>query len=201
EGIRRMYEKQEDVFYYLTLMNENYAHPPMPQGDKIKEGILKGMYRFKAAEDGRSELRAHLFGSGAILNEALKAQKLLAEKYGVSADVWSVTSYKELYQDGNDVERWNMLHPAEKPRTPYITQSVAGADVVCVAAMDDVKAVPGSISQWPAGCLISLGTDGFGRSDNPAALGDFFEVDDRFISLAKLDALARERKIKTEVVN
>jgi pyruvate dehydrogenase E1 component len=204
EGIRRMYEKQEDVFYYLTLMNENYAHPPMPEGDKIKEGILKGMYRFKAAEDGRSELRAHLFGSGAILNEALKAQDLLAEKYGVAADVWSVTSYKELYQDGNDVERWNMLHPAEKPRTPYITQCVAGDDGVFVAATDYVKALPDSISQWlpgrPGG-LISLGTDGFGRSDNRAALRDFFEVDHRFISLATLVALARERKIKTEVVN
>jgi pyruvate dehydrogenase E1 component len=201
EGIRRMYEKQEDVFYYLTLMNENYAHPPMPEGDKIKEGILKGMYRFKAAEDGRSELRAHLFGSGAILNEALKAQDLLAEKYGVAADVWSVTSYKELYHDGNDVERWNMLHPAEKPRTPYITQCVAGDDGVFVAATDYVKALPDSISQWLPGRLISLGTDGFGRSDNRAALRDYFEVDHRFISLATLAALARERKIKTEVVN
>src|SRR5215510_1636542 len=204
EGIRRMYEKQEDVFYYLTLMNENYAHPPMPEGDRIKEGILKGMYRFKATEDGRSELRAHLFGSGAILNEALKAQDLLAAKYGVAADVWSVTSYKELYHDGNDVERWNMLHPAEKPRTPYITQCVAGDDGVFVAATDYVKALPDSISQWlpgrPGG-LISLGTDGFGRSDNRAGLRDFFEVDHRFITLATLFALARERKIKNEVVN
>jgi pyruvate dehydrogenase E1 component len=201
EGIRRMYEKQEDVFYYLTLMNENYAHPPMPEGDKIKEGILKGMYRFKAAQDGRSELRAHLFGSGAILNEALKAQDLLAAEYGVAADVWSVTSYKELYQDGNDVDRWNMLHPAEKPRTPYITRCMAGDDGVFVAATDYVKALPDSISQWLPGRLISLGTDGFGRSDNRAALRDFFEVDHRFISLATLVALARERKIKTEVVN
>jgi pyruvate dehydrogenase E1 component len=201
EGIRRMYEKQEDVFYYLTLMNENYSHPQMPEGDKVKEGILKGMYRFKAAEDRRSELRAHLFGSGAILNEALKAQDLLAAEYGVAADVWSVTSYKELYQDGNDVERWNMLHPAEPPRTPYITRCVAGDDGVFVAATDYVKALPDSISQWLPGRLISLGTDGFGRSDNRAALRDFFEVDHRFISLATLVALARERKIKTEVVN
>src|SRR5215475_3358354 len=201
EGVRRMYEKQENIFYYLTLMNENYAHPPMPEGDRIKERILKGMYRFKAAEDGRSELRSHLFGSGAILNEALKAQGLMAEKYGVAADVWSVTSYKELYHDGNDVERWNMLHPAEKPRTPYVTQCVAGDDGVFVAATDYVKALPDSISQWLPGRLISLGTDGFGRSDNRAGLRDFFEVDHRYISLATLFALARERKIKTEVVN
>jgi pyruvate dehydrogenase E1 component len=201
EGIRRMYEKQEDVFYYLTLMNENYAHPPMPESDRIKERILKGMYRFKAAEDGRSDLRAHLFGSGAILNEALKAQDLLAAEYGVAADVWSVTSYKELHRDGNEVERWNMLHPAEKPRTPYITECVAGAEGVFVAATDYVKALPDSISQWLPGRLISLGTDGFGRSDNRAALRDFFEVDHRFIALATLVALARERKIKTEVVH
>ncbi|HEU0180527.1 MAG TPA: pyruvate dehydrogenase (acetyl-transferring), homodimeric type [Blastocatellia bacterium] len=203
DGILRMYEKQEDVFYYLTLMNENYAHPPMPDGEKIKEGILKGIYRFKAAEDERSELRAHLFGSGAILNEALKAQDLLAAEYGVAAGVWSVTSYKELYRDGAEVERWNMLHPAEKPRTPYITECVAGDDGVFVAATDFVKALPDSISRWlpggPGG-LISLGTDGFGRSDSRAALRDFFEVDYRFISLATLVALCRERKIKIEVV-
>jgi pyruvate dehydrogenase E1 component len=200
EGIRRMYEKQEDVFYYLTLMNENYAHPPMPEGDRIKEGILKGMYRFKAAEDGRPELRAHLFGSGAILNEALKAQDLLAAEYGVAADVWSVTSYKELYRDGNEVERWNMLHPGEKPRRPYIAERMAGNGGVFVAATDYVKALPDSISQWLPGRLISLGTDGFGRSDSRAALRDFFEVDHRFITLATLAALMRERKIKTKVV-
>jgi len=145
-------------------------------------------------------LRANLFGSGAILNEALKAQDLLAEKYGVAADVWSVTSYKELYRDGNDIERWNMLHPGQKPRTPYITECVAGDDGVFVAATDYVKALPDSISQWLPGRLISLGTDGFGRSDSRAALRDFFEVDHRTITLATLVALARERKIKTEVV-
>jgi pyruvate dehydrogenase E1 component len=200
EGIRRMYEKQEDVFYYMTLTNENYAQPPMPEGDRIKDGILKGMYRYKAAEDQRSELRAQLFGSGAILNETLKAQDLLAKKYDVAADVWSVTSYKELYREGNEVERWNMLHPAEKPRTPYITECVAGDGGVFVAATDYVKALPDSISQWLPGHLISLGADGFGRSDTRAALRDFFEVDYRFITLAALVALFRERKIKTEVV-
>jgi len=201
EGISRMYEKQEDIFYYLTLMNENYQHPPLPDGDGIKEGILKGMYRLKAAEDGRSELRAHLFGSGAIVHEALKAQSLLAEKYAVAAEVWSVTSYKELYRDGNEVERWNMLHPAEPPRVPYLTECVAGKPGVFVAATDYVRALPDSISQWLPGRLISLGTDGFGRSDSRAALRDFFEVDHRFITLATLAALSREGRIQGEVVN
>jgi pyruvate dehydrogenase E1 component len=200
EGIRRMYEKQEDIFYYLTLMNENYEHPPMPEGEGIREGILKGMYKFKASEHGRIELRAHLFGGGAILNEALEAQKLLAEKYDVAADVWSVTSYKELYLDGNQAERWNLLHPGQQPRVPYITQCVMDAPGVFVAASDYVKALPDSISQWLPGPLTSLGTDGFGRSDSRAALRDFFEVDARFITLAALAALAREQKIKADVV-
>lgn len=200
EGIRRMYEKQEDIFYYLTLMNENYEHPPMPDGDGIREGILKGMYKLKASGQDRNKFRIHLFGSGAILNEALKAQELLAEKYGVAADVWSVTSYKELYRDGNEVERWNMLHAAEQPRVPYITQCVSDAPGVFVAASDYVKALPDSISQWLPGPLVSLGTDGFGRSDSRAALRDFFEVDARFITLAALAALAREQKIKANVV-
>jgi pyruvate dehydrogenase E1 component len=201
EGIRRMYEKQEEIFYYLTLMNENYEHPPMPDGDGVKEGILKGIYKFKAAEDGRSELHAHLLGSGAILNESLKAQGLLAEKYGVAANVWSVTSYKQLYFDGNDVERWNLLHPSEKPRVPYVTQCVAGKPGVFIAASDYVKALPNSISQWLPGHLISLGTDGYGRSESRAALRDFFEVDYRYITLATLAALSYEEKIKAEVVN
>ena len=110
DGIRRMYKDGENIFYYVTVMNENYAHPPMPEG--VRDGILKGMYRFRAAADPKSKLRAQLFGSGAILNEVLRAQEILAEKYGVAADVWSVTSYKALYRDGIDVERWNRLHPA-----------------------------------------------------------------------------------------
>src|SRR5437667_580634 len=124
EGIRRMYGKREDIFYYLTLTNENYEHPPMPQSDGIREGILRGMYKLKSSEAGEAKFRAHLFASGPIVNEALKAQQLLAEKYDVAADVWSVTSYKEVYRDGNEAERWNMLHPSEKPRVPYVTQCV-----------------------------------------------------------------------------
>ncbi|HXG64529.1 MAG TPA: pyruvate dehydrogenase (acetyl-transferring), homodimeric type [Blastocatellia bacterium] len=200
DGIRRMYEKQEDIFYYITLMNENYAHPPMPDGDGIKEGILRGMYLFKPTENKDAKLRAQLFGSGAILNEVLQAQQILAEKYGVAADVWSVTSYKELYRDGHDVERWNMLHPTEKPRVPYVTQCVADAPGVFVAASDYVKALPDSISQWLPRPLVSLGTDGFGRSEGRAALRDFFEVDAKFITLATLVALLRDKKIKADVV-
>jgi len=201
DGIRRMYERQEDCFYYITVMNENYAHPPMPAGANVTEGILKGMYRLKAAESQKNAaLRAQLFGSGAILNEVLRAQEMLAEKYQVAADVWSITSYKELHQDGIDVERWNLLHAGEAPRVPYVTQCVAEEPGVFVAASDYVRALPDSISRFFPRPLHSLGTDGFGRSDSRAALRDFFEVDARFIVLATLAALCREKKMKPEVV-
>ncbi|MER3446833.1 MAG: pyruvate dehydrogenase (acetyl-transferring), homodimeric type [Candidatus Dadabacteria bacterium] len=198
DGISRMYEKQEDIFYYITVMNETYVHPPMPEG--VKEGIIKGMYRLRASENKDAKLHVQLFGSGAILNEALKAQRLLEEKYSVAADVWSVTSYKELYRDGLESERWNMLHPSGPLRVPYITQCVKDAPGVFVAASDYVKALPNSISQWLPRPLVSLGTDGFGRSDTRRALRDFFEVDSRFITLATLAALVREGKIRPKVV-
>jgi pyruvate dehydrogenase E1 component len=200
DGIRRMYEKQEDVFYYITLMNENYEHPPMPDRAGVREGILRGMYLFKPTENADAKLRAQLFGSGAILNEVLKAQEILAERYNVAADVWSVTSYKELYRDGHDAERWNMLHPSEKPRVPFVTEMIADKPGVFVAASDYVKALPDSISQWLPRPLVSLGTDGFGRSDGRAALRDFFEVDARYITLATLVALLRDKKIKADIV-
>jgi len=198
EGIRRMYAEGESIFYYLTLMNEPYLMPAMPEG--VAEGILKGMYRLKAAENKKAQLRAQLFGSGAILNEALKAQALLEEKYGVAAEVWSITSYKELYRDGHEVERWNRLHPLEPPRVPYVSSCLKDALGVCVAASDYVKALPDSISRWFPRPLVSLGTDGFGRSDSRRALRDFFEVDARHITLATLAALLQEKKLKPEVV-
>ncbi len=198
EGIRRMYQEQESIFYYLTVMNENYAMPAMPEG--VKEGILKGMYRFKASELKDAKLHAQLLGSGAILNEALKAQKILEEQYGVAADVWSVTSYKELYREAQSVERWNTLHPAERPRVPYFTKCLSDAPGVVVAASDYVKALPDSLARWAPRSLVSLGTDGFGRSDGRRALRDFFEVDARFIAFNALAALAREKKIKPDVV-
>ncbi len=198
DGIRRMYENQENIFYYLTVMNETYPQPSMPKG--IEEGILKGMYKFRASENGDSGLHAQLLGSGAILNEALEAQKILEESYNVAADVWSVTSYKELYHDGQNTERWNMVHPAEIGKIPYISRCLNDAPGVFVAATDYVKALPDSISQWLPRPLVSLGTDGFGRSGSRSALRDFFEVDSKFITIAALYALAREKKIKADLV-
>lgn len=197
DGIYRMYQQQEDIFYYLTVTNELYPMPEMPSG--VREGILKGMYRLKSSSRSGAPLRAQLFGSGAILNEVLKAQKLL-EDYEVAADVWSITSYKELYLEGHSAERWNMLHPLEEPRIPYVRQCLEDAPGVFVAASDYLKVLPDSIYRWFPRPVVSLGTDGFGRSDGRRALRDFFEVDARFITLATLAALAREKKIKPALV-
>ncbi|MCZ6555005.1 MAG: pyruvate dehydrogenase (acetyl-transferring), homodimeric type [Candidatus Dadabacteria bacterium] len=198
EGIRRMYVEQEDLFYYITVMNETYKQPPMPEG--VKEGILKGLYKFRDSQNKEAKLHAQLFGSGTILNEVLKAQEVLGDKYGVAADVWSVTSYKELYRDGLEKERWNMLHPSEIRRVPYITECVKDAPGVFVAASDYVMALPDSISQWLPRPLVSLGTDGFGRSASRKALRDFFEVDWRYIILAVLASLTWEKKIEPQIV-
>ena len=200
EGIRRMYRDQESIFYYLTLTNEPYSMPAIPAGRGVREGILKGIYKVRASANKKAKLRAQLLGSGAILNEALKAQARLDEKFGVAADVWSVTSYKQLYRDGHDVDRWNMLHPTQEPHVPYVAQALNGAPGPIIAATDFVKALPDSIARWLPGPLTSLGTDGFGRSEGRAALRDFFEVDERFITLAALSALARQKQIKSEVV-
>ena len=201
EGIRRMYQEQDSVFYYLTVHNENYAMPAMPGNIKVtREGILKGMYLFRKSGKRRAKLHAQLFGSGAILNEALKAADMLEKDYNVAVNVWSITSYKALQNDAADVERWNMLHSNETPRTSYITSCVANLPGVFVAASDYVKALPDSISSWFPRPLISLGTDGFGRSDSREALRDFFEVDARYITLAALYSLAREGDIPHEEV-
>jgi pyruvate dehydrogenase E1 component len=198
DGIRRMYEEQEDIFYYLTVENENYAQPAMPKG--VKDGILKGMYLYKASGHKRAKLRAQLFGSGAILNEVLKAQDILWNQFQVAADVWSVTSYKVLRRDGLQVERWNMLHPTKKPRVPYVRQCLAEAPGVFVAASDYLKALPDSVARWFPKAFFSLGTDGFGRSDSRAALRDFFEVDAKFVALATLYSLAQDKQINPSVV-
>ncbi|MFZ3333743.1 MAG: pyruvate dehydrogenase (acetyl-transferring), homodimeric type [Candidatus Acidiferrales bacterium] len=198
DGIRRMYKEGESIFYYITVMNEPYAMPEMP-GD-VREGILKGMYRYRAASNTDSKLRAQLFGSGAILNEALRAQEILAEKYGVAADVWSVTSYKALYSDGIETDRWNRLHPGEKARVPYVTECLADAPGVLVAATDYLKTLASMISQWVPRRMATLGTDGFGRSEGRASLREFFEVDSRFIALAALNELFLDGKIEGAVV-
>ena len=198
EGIRRMYVEQEDVFYYLTVENDIYSMPEMPDG--VEEGILKGLYKFKPAAKKRAPLKAHLFGSGAIINSALKAQSILEEKYQVSADVWSITSYKALHRDALDSERWNRMHPGEPPRLSYIEQCLAKERGVYVMASDYVKALPESIARWFPNPPVSLGTDGFGRSETREALRDHFEVDYRFIALGALSALAREGQIEYAVV-
>ncbi|HEV7513225.1 MAG TPA: pyruvate dehydrogenase (acetyl-transferring), homodimeric type [Candidatus Acidoferrum sp.] len=199
DGIRRMYKDGENIFYYITVMNEQYAMPAMP-GD-VKDGILNGMYRFRASENKKSKLRAQLFGSGAILREVLQAQEILETKYGVAADVWSVTSYKQLYVDGNETDRWNRLHPGEKQRVPYVTSTLGDAPGVLVAASDYLKTLPNMICKWLPRRLASLGTDGFGRSEGRASLREFFEVDARFITLATLHELFVDGKIDRKLID
>ena len=197
DGIRRMYKEQENVFYYITVMNEPYAMPPMPEG--TSDGIIKGMYRFSRAQNAAAKLRAQLLGSGAILNEVIAAGTLL-EAYDVAADVWSVTSYQELYRDGHACERWNMLHPTEAPKVPYVTQCFTDAPGPIVAASDYLKVLPDSIDRWMPRRIRSLGTDGFGRSEDRQSLREFFEVDPKSIALATLHELARDGQIDAQVV-
>jgi pyruvate dehydrogenase E1 component len=192
DGIRRMYVDQESVFYYLTVMNEQYAMPQMPDGSR--EGILKGLYRYRATSKADAACRA------AILPEVIKAQEILESKYNVGADVWSVTSYSELYREGHACERWNMLHPGETPRVPYVAACLAQAPGVLVAASDYVKALTDSIDRWLPRPVTALGTDGFGRSETRAGLREFFEVDYRYVIVATLAALAREGAIEVSVV-
>ncbi len=195
-----MMTDREDIFYYITVGNENYAMQPMPAGEHVREGILRGMYRLAPTSRPDARHRAQLFGSGSILNEALKAQKILEEQYGVGADVWSVTSYKQLRRDGMDVERWNLLNPGEEPRVPFITQALKDAPGVFVSASDYVKMLSDSVSRWSPKPIHALGTEGFGRSESRAALRDFFEVDARYITLATLSSLANEGSLPTSIV-
>ena len=196
DGIDRMFVRQESLFYYLTVMNENYAMPAMPEG--AEEGILRGIYRLAGARAADGKPRAHLLGSGTILNQTLAAAELLRD-YGVVADVWSVTSYKELYNDINDVERWNTLHPGER-RQSYLQQAFAGERGVCVAASDYLKILPRALAPHLPGPLVALGTDGFGRSETREALRDFFQVDARHIAVAALSALADAGEVDAELV-
>jgi pyruvate dehydrogenase E1 component len=207
DGIKRMYVDGESIFYYLTVTNEPLPMPEMPSQAGIREGILKGLYRYRASEkkDGEkknAKLRAQLLGSGAIMFEVLKAQAILEKDYGVAADVWSVTSYKELYREATDCARWNMLHPTQKAKVPYVTETLKGASGPgpFIAASDYMKVLPDSIAQWVPGKLVSLGTDGFGRSENRASLRDFFEVDAKHIVLATLHALGVEAKLMEKAI-
>jgi pyruvate dehydrogenase E1 component len=197
DGLRRMYVDGEEIFYYLSLYNENYVQPPMPAG--VEDGILKGLYKFKpGAED--KKIKAHIFGSGTILLSALKAQTILAEKYGVSADVWSATSYKLLRTDAIRCQRWNMMHPAEAPKKNHVETILAKEQGAFVAVSDNVRTVPDQIAPWVPGGLFTLGTDGFGRSDTRARLRRFFEVDAESTVIGTLYALAEKNLIGREVV-
>ena len=195
-GIDRMYEKQDSVFYYLSVGNENYPMPPMPEG--VKDGIIKGLYRYSKTSK-KFPLRAHLFGSGAIMNQVLEAQKILEEKYHVAADVWSITSYNELRREALNAERANLLDPRAK-KVPYITQTLKDEQGVFIAASDYMKTLPDSIRQWVPGSFTALGTDGFGRSESREALRDFFEVDAKHIVWAALVTLHNEKKIGADVL-
>jgi pyruvate dehydrogenase E1 component len=203
DGIRRMYEKGETLFYYITLGNENYAMPPMPAS--VEEGVLRGMYRYRIGGNGKStrgvKTKIHLLGSGSLLREALRAQGLLADRFQINADVWSVTSYKELRREALDVERWNRLHPTAPSRRSYLENILAGENGIFVAVSDYMKSVPAMIARWIPGELVPLGTDGFGRSDSRAALRRFFEVDAECIALAVLNNLARRGEISAERVH
>ena len=198
EGIRRMHEENEDIFYYITVENEPYPQPAMPDDEAVREGILQGIYRVRAAADG--EPQAHLLGSGAILNEVLEARRILDEGYGVSADAWSVTSYTELRREGQQAERWNRLHPLEDQRRPYVREALGESGAVIVAATDYLAALPDSIAKWLPGPLTALGTDGFGRSGTREALRDFFEIDARHVAYSALAALVREGDISEKVL-
>ncbi len=195
DGIRRMYQNGEDVFYYITMYNEDYAMPAMPEG--AAEGILKGLYRLKPAAGGHPV--AQLFGSGPILNEVLRAQQILADKYSVQTDVWSVPSYTEVRREALAVERWNRLHPAEKERQSYLQQIMASTTGPIIAASDYMKSVPDMLAPWLPGRLVTLGTDGFGRSDNREHLRRHFEVNAESVVGATLSKLARDGKFKPKL--
>jgi pyruvate dehydrogenase E1 component len=196
DGLRRMYAENESIYYYLTVMNENYAQPAMPAG--VETGIVRGAYLLQIG--GRGKVRATLLGSGTILRECIAAAKLLEDEFGVPADVYSVTSFSELRREALDAERWNLLHPDQKPRVPYVRECLGEREGPFVAATDYMKMVPDQIRQWVPGRYVVLGTDGFGRSDARAALRHHFEVDRRYIAIAALKALADEGKIDMKTV-
>jgi len=202
DGIKRMYERNEDRFYYICVYNENYPQPAMPGYEpgvvptELHDGILRGIYKLRGSSSGPAV--AQLFGSGSILNEALRAQQILAERYGVATDVWSVTSYNELRRDGLDVDRWNRLHPTEVPRVPYIVSALKGAEGPVIASSDYIKAQADQLSPWIGTRLHTLGTDGFGRSENREYLRKFFEISAEAIAQATLSALSREGKFDAE---
>jgi pyruvate dehydrogenase E1 component len=199
DGMRRMYVEQQDVFYYLTVMNENYAHPAMPKG--AEAGIIKGMYLFSEDKAEAKVPKVQLLGSGTILREAIAAAELLKKDFGVASDIWSVTSFTELRREGMDCERWNMLHPEAKARVSYVEQCMAGRSGPVIAATDYMRSFADQIRGFLPKHYKVLGTDGFGRSDTRKKLRRFFEVDRYYIAVAALKALADEGTIKAGEVS
>jgi pyruvate dehydrogenase E1 component len=197
DGLRRMYVEQENVFYYVTCMNENYVQPALPEGSV--QGIVKGAYLLRAG--GRGKVRVNLLGSGTILREVVAAAEILEGEFGVPADVFSVTSFSELRREALAAERWNLLHPGSPPRVPYVRACLGGREDPFVAATDYVRTVPDQIRQWVPGRYQVLGTDGYGRSDSRAALRDFFEVDRRYVVVAALKALADDGRLDAATVD
>ncbi|MBL7115900.1 MAG: pyruvate dehydrogenase (acetyl-transferring), homodimeric type [Kiritimatiellae bacterium] len=197
DGLRRMYMEGEDIFYYITVLNENYAQPVMPEG--AREGILRGMHPVRKSSLEKPIAGVRLLGSGSILNETLKAAAMLEETHHIAADVWSVTSYKALHRNADETDRWNRLHPDQPPRQPYIAECLGDSDAPVIAASDYVKALPEIVTRWVDAPTAVLGTDGFGRSDGREALRDFFEVDARHIAYTAIVTLARGGAIETHV--
>ncbi len=196
DGLRRMIGEQENVFYYITCMNENYVHPPMPSG--VKDGILKGMYQLQVG--GKGKIRVQLMGSGTILREVIGASELLSNDFDIPSDIWSVTSFNELRREALATERWNQLHPEQDPRQSYLESALAHREGPYVAATDYMKIVPDQIQRWMPGTYVTLGTDGYGRSDGRDALRRFFEVDRRYIAVTALKALADDGKVDQKTV-
>jgi pyruvate dehydrogenase E1 component len=200
DGLRRMYAEQEDVYYYLTVMNENYVHPAMPEG--AAPGIIKGMYLFRQGAQAKDKKapRVQLLGSGTIFREVIEAAKLLKDDWGVDADLWGCPSFNELARDGNAVERWNLLHPGDKPRVGHVEACLAGTQGPAIAATDYIRSYAEQIRRFVPGRYVVLGTDGFGRSDTREKLRHFFEVDRRWVTVAALKALADEGTVQASVV-
>ena len=199
DGFRRMFVEQEDLMYYITVLNEKYPMPAMPKGLDEK-GIINGMYRYRKSSEKKGE-KVHLLGSGAILNEALRAADMLEDKFDVKVDVWSVTSYKALYDDARETDRLNRMNPSKNEKKTYIETCFEGDEGICIAAHDYVKAIPMTVCRWFPGVLTVLGTDGFGRSDNRRALRDLFEVDDRHIAYTAIHSLYLREKVNKTILN
>jgi pyruvate dehydrogenase E1 component len=196
DGLSRMTAEKDKVFYYVTVMNENYEHPAMPAG--VEDQIIQGLYRLSQANgDGP---RAQLMGSGTILREVIKAAELLSQDWGVQADVWSATSFNLLKRDGDECERWNTLHPLEHKRVPFITKQLAGSEGPVIAATDYLRAYADQVRAFIPGDFVVLGTDGYGRSDTRAQLRQFFEVNAHYVVISTLKALADRGEVPAQMV-